>query len=81
MSKEVDNLKDVLQDTLKIQRLNWAYQELLLDVSYYKHVVTIYKKIINNAIDEITKLKSKMYFSYKDFDNIIDILKGSDKDA
>ena len=73
MNKNVDILKDVMRDTMNIQRLNWAFQEQLLESCYYRHVIRDAIKYIKDKTGNGTiELRSS------EIEQLLDILKGSD---
>lgn len=86
MNKNVDNIKDILQYTIDLNRFRWTYEELLIDLNYYKHMYKDIKKRIDKAIEYCEKelndgrsLENQWLMGcYDTCKELLDILKGND---
>lgn len=83
MNKNVDYLKDILQQTMNLNRLRWAYEELLINENYYKHMYNDYKKRIDKAIESLEIERKSQELFYNGFcacsiRHALDVLKGVD---
>lgn len=73
MSKNSDNMKDIMRYTMDLNRLRWTMQDLIMENCYYK-------RIIKQAIKYIKSNMKDEYIHTDCIYTMIDILKGKGED-